>query len=191
VASKFERWSKISHNQVERTDISPDKTKLLNDFSTVPEKYRGDNIPADASDSVSGKINPNADSSVESGSNNPTPDVGVQNSSTSESGKSPAKSKRGGKQQEGLATKVNNNVRSFIENKVTKEQTHKKTSFLLTLRNLAKLENFDKQHGGRVKGEFINNLLEEAFAELEKDPQWKKVLENDVDRLMEQIGKKR
>lgn len=90
-----------------------------------------------------------------------------------------------------LTSIVTQSIQSLIQNKTTKEETHKRSTYMIKLETLAKLENYDAAHGGRVKGEFINNLLEKAFEEMEKDPYWKEVLNKDLDKRIRELSRKR
>ncbi|WP_422661781.1 hypothetical protein ACK8P5_25845 (plasmid) [Paenibacillus sp. EC2-1] len=143
------------------------------------------------------KKNKNKESSprIDSKNTNNIPSEGVrtenQNRLEEDEGDSEYRLHQSGDDGMGLAHRVSGNVLNYVQNKVTKEMTHKKTSFMASLPNLAKLELFDNAHGGRVKGEFLNSLLEEAFAELENDPQWKRILNKDIDRVIARIRKKK
>ncbi|MNT10636.1 hypothetical protein D3C72_1454770 [compost metagenome] len=76
-----------------------------------------------------------------------------------------------------FVNRVSQGLRDAIDNKVTKDKTHKKTSLLLKNETLNRLANYDKAMGGRIQGIFINDLLDNFFDELEQqDEKWKKIL---------------
>ncbi len=81
-----------------------------------------------------------------------------------------------------FVSRVNENIRYTIDNKVTKEKTHRKTSVLLRNETADKLVNFDMAMGGRIQGLFINDLLDNFFEELEQDEKWRKILSKKVIR---------
>lgn len=81
-----------------------------------------------------------------------------------------------------FASKISQNIRETIDNKVTKEKTHRKTSVLLRNDTLDKLANYDLAMGGRIQGLFINDLLDSFFEELEQDEKWRKILNRKVVR---------
>jgi|HigsolmetaGSP11D_1036233.scaffolds.fasta_scaffold06932_2 hypothetical protein len=173
MSSKMARWSKIAAKSSDNeSSVNENKRAVLAELATA--NVGESNQQKDDSSLIS--ENNNSTVGVDSKSMNNTPIDGVNTDND---------------QEVSLAAKVSHNVRSKVQNKVTKDMTHKKTSILLSLTNLAKLENFDKAHGGRVKGEFINNLLEEAFAELEKDPQWKEILNANLEEKISELAKRR
>lgn len=135
-----------------------------------------DNTPKDEVESDSKNITPESPSD-----NSPPPAPPVIG------GAGGTKKRRVQKSDESIITKANSAVTNYKANKQTKDKTHKKTSFLLRFDILAKLGNFDDAHGGRIQGEFINNLLENAFAELEEDPQWKKILNHNLQQKIERL----
>jgi hypothetical protein len=211
MASKLERWKRIASNNSESIP-NPNKVKIVEDLSRVPvvesedkeelkanqqdpaehDKQTGQEPQEELEESKDSKPNnPNESVSTVIQSNDSTHEVGLQSRSTTSTPSSKGSRSRSSKQEEKFISRVNNAVRSYIDNKVTKEDTHKKTSFLIKLENLAKLENFDKAHGGRIKGEFINNLLENAFSELEEDPEWKKILNRDLDLIINNLKSRR
>lgn len=81
-----------------------------------------------------------------------------------------------------FVSKISQNIRETIDNKVTKEKTHRKTSVLLRNDTLDKLANYDLAMGGRIQGLFINDLLDSFFEELEQDEKWRKILNRKVVR---------
>lgn len=90
-------------------------------------------------------------------------------------------SKNSNKSEEVFAAKVTHGVSYAIQNKLTKEDTHNRANFQLHRTTLAKLDNFDKAMGGRVKSFFINDLLDNFFEELEQDDErWREILNRNL-----------
>lgn len=196
--SKLDRWRKISAKNPDSvgSNIRPDKSKLLTELTTVPKLINpiDESNHNDEVESESKITEYKEESSVESRSIDHTPSIGVQEEKVEQKKSNKGKAKPSGnrrkEEKDTLIRRVNSNVESFILNKTTKEDTHKKTSFLIKYENLAKLEKFDEAHGGRIKGEFINTLLEEAFADLETDKQWNEILNSNLDVIIDKLKTK-
>jgi hypothetical protein len=207
MVSKLERWKKLSTSSKEHVK-NPNKGQIFDDLATFPDTKEKTDDTLNVEPQGSSTNDTSSDSvRVENTSNTPTLDSniqstnstlidGVQNVTTNPDSK-PNKPKQDKKKEQGkptsvsLTKRVNDAILTTIENKVTQRDTHNRTSFQITYTNLAKLERFDEEHGGRQKTLFINNLLESAFAELEEDPTWHKILNEDLDTLIEKLKARR
>lgn len=185
---------------------NPTNTPVAKTQEQEPSKDATIIIEETRSEDKGGEGKKEPSSSVESSSKDSTQDSGVQNKSTESEYTLGVESKSNTptdndkdnpssepeppdheevpviRQGNSFANKVSQNIRDTIDNKVTKEKTHKKTSVLLKLDTLDKLANYDMAMGGRIQGLFINDLLDNFFEELEQDPKWEKILNKKVIR---------
>lgn len=145
MASKLDRWKKISSSSKE-TIKNPNKSQIVDDLARIPTtliEEQQEQGQDENQQSKSENNNQDDSSRIESVSTTKDDDVGVKHRSNTPT---PRKKRERDKLQKkdeppiSFTSKVNEAVRSYIDNKQTKDDTHKKTSFLLRLDLLAKLD---------------------------------------------------
>lgn len=205
--SKLQIIEELSSVEVLDTPAASDDAKASSEENTNTEtnnsKAEDNNKTPISEDIAESKVestndNDNKESVIENKNNKDKDETGVENksiNSTSNKTRNTNKPKSKQKpepqpepskpeQQERFTERVNNAVISYREAKLTKKDTHKKTSYEITFDNLVKLENFSRVHGHGAKGEFINHLLETAFEELEENEAWKEILHRDYSAIL-------